>query len=307
MTACSHGIIGACPICAAVNAQKAAEAELREVAGHLEGVRAEWKKSLGDRERVINLGMAQAGLMNEARALLERATFAQHRDAHFAEDVGVWLEKTRLGARAFAAQYGDRQRDLEAELRGTAAELERVKADRIREAHGFAQREHELQRTLGATITLLGDIDDDWYGDMPGLRERLRAVLTGVPTTPYDPRDLEAIASDALGLWQYWKDHDITESDDDWAEFTHAVYGLLEGRPVPKRWLGRAKANPPPKICQVFTRDEPAAPGSPHCAGHQRPLQPPAEPQPAPGIPGPIGNIIGGLLRRLGGCGPGDQ
>jgi hypothetical protein len=41
----------------------------------------------------------------------------------------------------------------------------------------------------------------------------------------------------ADGLWRYWKNNDITENDELWAEFTNAVYAHLEGKPVPKRFL----------------------------------------------------------------------
>ncbi len=41
----------------------------------------------------------------------------------------------------------------------------------------------------------------------------------------------------ANALWRYWRDHDITDDDDHWSEFTDAVYAHLEGKPVPKRFL----------------------------------------------------------------------
>lgn len=62
---------------------------------------------------------------------------------------------------------------------------------------------------------------------------------------------------EADGLWDYWRSHDITRTDDEWADFTDAVYAHLDGKPVPSRFLERPaqppKAKPrkvkPPKGC----------------------------------------------------------
>jgi hypothetical protein len=41
----------------------------------------------------------------------------------------------------------------------------------------------------------------------------------------------------ADGLWRYWRDNDITATDDHWADFTNAVLAHLEGKPVPERFV----------------------------------------------------------------------
>lgn len=48
----------------------------------------------------------------------------------------------------------------------------------------------------------------------------------------------------ANGLWRFWKDNDISENDDLWAEFTNAVYAHLDGKPVPKRFLIGSRVKP---------------------------------------------------------------
>lgn len=44
----------------------------------------------------------------------------------------------------------------------------------------------------------------------------------------------------AEGLWRYWCTHDITVNEDEWAGFSNAVQGMLDGKPVDKRWLSSA-------------------------------------------------------------------
>ncbi len=41
----------------------------------------------------------------------------------------------------------------------------------------------------------------------------------------------------ANGLWRYWTLHDITESDEHWADFSNAVRDHLDGKGVPTRFL----------------------------------------------------------------------
>jgi hypothetical protein len=43
--------------------------------------------------------------------------------------------------------------------------------------------------------------------------------------------------ADSQGLWRYWCNHDITENDDDWADFSNAVQDHLDGKRVDERWL----------------------------------------------------------------------
>lgn len=35
---------------------------------------------------------------------------------------------------------------------------------------------------------------------------------------------------ESLALWKHWTEHDITEDDDRWAEFTNKVHALLARR-----------------------------------------------------------------------------
>lgn len=117
MEPCTHGIVGACPICAAVARAEASEAELRETAGELAEIRGHWKQSLDDRERVINLGMAQAERLAEATALLERCRTGEATDTEIAD----YLTAVRATSpRAAAAEI--------AELRGAAVELANLRA-----------------------------------------------------------------------------------------------------------------------------------------------------------------------------------
>lgn len=48
----------------------------------------------------------------------------------------------------------------------------------------------------------------------------------------------------ANGLWWYWRDNDISETDDHWADFTNAVYAHLDGGEVPARFIARRGEKP---------------------------------------------------------------
>lgn len=52
--------------------------------------------------------------------------------------------------------------------------------------------------------------------------------------------EAKAHLRDADGLWEYWRSHDITRTDDEWSAFSFAVACHLERKPVPARFLSRA-------------------------------------------------------------------
>ena len=74
------------------------------------------------------------------------------------------------------------------------------------------------------------------------LKETVAKIgLTILPTADVPSPEERQRAADAIGLWWYWRDHDITEDSDRWADFTNAVYDMLDGKPVPQKWIGKAQ------------------------------------------------------------------
>lgn len=47
----------------------------------------------------------------------------------------------------------------------------------------------------------------------------------------------KARLAQADGLWRYWRNHDITESEDEHVGFTDAVHNHLDGKPVDQRYV----------------------------------------------------------------------
>lgn len=81
--------------------------------------------------------------------------------------------------------------------------------------------------------------DGEWveYCDVEKLvaeLETLKAVHQDAQAELVKLREQSRVA---MGLWRYWRHKDISETDDHWAEFTNAVYALLEGKRVPERFI----------------------------------------------------------------------
>jgi hypothetical protein len=75
---------------------------------------------------------------------------------------------------------------------------------------------------------------------------------------------VEALLEEADGLWEYWRTHDITRNDDEWASFSDAVRAHLERRPVPTRFL------PPVSAAEAESSDPLHPTGRCRCGGEGR-------------------------------------
>lgn len=62
-------------------------------------------------------------------------------------------------------------------------------------------------------------------------------VTTGACAYHEEMEKLRRDNETARALWRFWCSVDITENDELWANFTNAVHAMLEGHPVPEKFL----------------------------------------------------------------------